>query len=115
MIIGLKNIRMRANHGIYEFEKSNGNDFIINAEIGFDAPCNIQNIEETLDYEVLLKCIEKHMKLATPLLETVVQNIEIELKEVFIRLNYYKIKIEKCSPPMDANIYSSYVSVKWRR
>jgi dihydroneopterin aldolase len=57
MIVGLHNIRMRGYHGIYEHEKINGNDFIINVEVGFESDDQIVDLHQTINYETVLNIV----------------------------------------------------------
>jgi dihydroneopterin aldolase len=55
------------------------------------------------------------MNIPTLLLENIVQNIEKDLKKSFFEINFYKIRIDKCNPPMGQKIDSSYVCNEWKK
>ena len=59
MIIKIENLRLRTIIGIYDWEKENRQDLVINVSIDFDGrkAAESDNIEDTLDYKALNKKI----------------------------------------------------------
>ena len=59
MIIKIKNLRLRTIIGVFDWERENRQDIIINAQIDFDGrgAADSDNIEQTLDYKTLTKKI----------------------------------------------------------
>ena len=59
MIIRIKNLRLRTIIGIYDWERTELQDVIINAEIEFDGAkaTSSDNIQDTIDYKTINKKI----------------------------------------------------------
>ena len=59
MIIRIKNLRLRTIIGIYDWERTELQDVIINAEIEFDGAkaAGSDNIQDTIDYKIINKKI----------------------------------------------------------
>ncbi len=59
MIIKIENLRLRTIIGIYDWEKENPQDLIINVTIDFDGrrACESDSIDDTLDYKAVNKKI----------------------------------------------------------
>ena len=59
MIIKIENLRLRTIIGIYDWEKENRQDLVVNVTIDFDGrkAAESDNIEDTLDYKALNKKI----------------------------------------------------------
>ena len=55
-----------------------GNRFIVNVKVGIDDVI-IHSINDTIDYAVLLRIIQDFFKTPTPLLETLVYEIEKQI------------------------------------
>lgn len=93
---------------MYPEERILGNTFIINCKVGIENhPVN--SIKDTIDYAALLEIVKKHFSAATPLLETLAQNIESESKLLFPDLKYFLISIQKKNPALNAQLESSEI------
>ena len=62
-------------HGLYEEEKKNGNNFVVNVDIEVDTDGIISDLQQTVDYVEVFQLIQKRMLQATPLLETLAQEM----------------------------------------
>jgi dihydroneopterin aldolase len=98
--IYLKQLIFHSNHGWHEEEKKVKGTFEVNAEIRFSDKKNITDLNETLDYAAVYTIIQQKMQTPTPLLETVLQHVEIELKRQFPFIEFLFITIEKKNPPI---------------
>jgi dihydroneopterin aldolase len=97
----LHNIIFRAYHGLYEEERINGNDFELSVEVKYHPKENsIQSIEHTINYETIFRLIEERMKVATPLLETVVMELADNILQQFSFAEEVVISIKKLHPPI---------------
>lgn len=112
----LKDLRFFAYHGLYEGEKVLGNDFLVNLEIGY-TPENFpaKHINDTIDYAAVYQLVKNRMNIATPLLETLVADIAMDILAQFSLSNYVTISIEKMRPPVPQFIGSLGVSLTLNR
>lgn len=101
LTIHLHNVQFFANHGLYEQEKVNGNHFELNCHIHYHPSQTITTIEETVDYASVYALIEKRMQQATPLLETVVMEIALEILHTFSLAEEVFVHLVKINPPID--------------
>lgn len=97
MIIKIENLRLRTIVGIYEWEKKDRQDLVINVELEFDGSraSDSDNIEDTVDYKKITKKIIKFVEgNSFNLLEKIAGGIaDISLEN----MNVYKsvVKISK--------------------
>ncbi len=64
MIIKIENLRLRTIIGLYEWEKKNKQDLIINIEIEFDGKkaTKTDDINDTVDYKTINKNVIKYVE-----------------------------------------------------
>lgn len=88
-----------------------GNSFVVNVKVGIPY-AKITKLENTVDYEIVLKIIKKHFEIPTPLLEELVYNIEQEVLQEYPSMKYFFLSIQKVNPPLESSVYSSEVRVE---
>ena len=97
MIIKIENLRLRTIIGIYDWEKENRQDLVINVSIDFDGrkAAESDNIEDTLDYKALNKKIISFVETNDfNLLERVAGGIcDIVFEDPVVR--WASVKVEK--------------------
>lgn len=114
--VALKDVRCHAFHGFYPEEQLIGCIFMVDAEVTFNTDNNdSENLDKTVNYEVLNNIILKEMKQTQKLLETVVKNILEEIKTQYSFLNTAKVGIRKMNPPMPGQIGHSFVQLTYTR
>ena len=91
----LKNIKLFGYHGLYENEKKNGQNFILN--ISYETKPNV--LLEYPDYSLVYKEIKSiFCKKRHDLLETLAIDIATYIKGAFSDIDVIKVKISKISP-----------------
>ncbi len=85
-----------------------GNHFVVNIKVGIDDVL-IKSINDTIDYSILLRIIQDFFKTPTPLLETLVYDIEKQILIECKGLKYLYLSIQKLNPPLQAVVKSSEV------
>lgn len=114
--IHLHQLQIHAYHGLYEEEKVLGNDFIIDLTVEYQPTgLPVQELEQTVNYVSLYELVRKHMQVATPLLETVVSNIAIDILAQFSLSEQVNISIRKLHPPIAQFIGATGVSLSLNR
>lgn len=98
--IHLHHLQFFAYHGLYENEKNNGNNFEMDVDIDLDTDEKITSLSQTLDYVTVHEIIYKRMQQATPLLETLAQDLADLIYEADRRVKKISIMIKKVSPPI---------------
>ena len=114
--VHLHQLKIHAYHGLYAEEKVLGNDFIIDLTVNYQpASLPIKKMEQTIDYVSLFDLVKKHMQIATPLLETVISNIALEILAQFSLSESVIISIKKAHPPIAQFIGATGVSLTIHR
>jgi dihydroneopterin aldolase len=85
-----------------------GNHFVVNVKVGVD-DIIVNSINDTIDYSMLLRIIQDFFKTPTPLLETLVYEIEKQIMIECKGLKYLYLSIQKLHPPLQAVLKSSEV------
>jgi dihydroneopterin aldolase len=112
--IHLEHLNFTAYHGVHDEEKRCAGEFEVNLELKLkDRGEKIVELNQTADYTAVFSIVQNVMNKPTSLLETVIQNIESELLEIYPGMDSLFIKIEKKNPPI-ANIQGS-VAVSYQK
>ncbi len=88
-------------HGLYEEEQKNGNKFVVNVDIEMDNDGMITDLQQTVDYSEVFQIIRQRMLHATPLLETIVQDLSQAIHLLDKKISSVSITIKKLSPPIE--------------
>ena len=99
--IHLHQLRFFCFHGIHQEERLIGNEFIVNIDIDFDPAEIIRELDETINYVTVYELVKKRMLIATPLLETIGQELLASISELDTRIRKLQIRIEKSNPPIE--------------
>ncbi|HCL05419.1 MAG TPA: dihydroneopterin aldolase [Chitinophagaceae bacterium] len=114
--IHLHQLAIHAYHGLYEEEKVLGNDFVIDLTVQYHpATLPVEQLEQTINYVSLYELVKKHMQVATPLLETVVSNMAIDILAQFSLSEEVYISIRKLHPPIAQFTGATGVSLSLNR
>lgn len=112
--IHLYNVKFYAHHGIHEEEKLLGNEYEINADVQFhEEHAEINSLSQTINYVDLFEIIKQRMKIATPLLETVVMDIGNSIFEKYNYIRSITISLKKINPPITQ--MQGSVGVTWHK
>lgn len=100
--IQLDRVRFHAYHGLYEEERKLGNEFELTLHAYYqlgDLP--VTSMEETVDYTQIYELVKKRMDVPTPLLETVVSHICLDVLERFELIHSVSCTLSKLHPPVE--------------
>jgi len=100
LMIHLEQILFRSYHGLYEEERINGNDFLVDVTVKYQPFGEINRIEDTINYAEVFELVRKRMAIATPLLETVAMDIAALILSEFKIAEKVMITIKKLNPPI---------------
>ena len=112
-IVALEGLSFWAFHGYYNEERKKGNDFIcdVNVELkSFDSLDD--NINDTVDYELIYDIIQDEMAETKKLIETVALKI-IERIRVLDNVVAAKVKIYKMNPPIKGKATRALVEMRF--
>jgi len=112
--INLQNLIFFGRHGIYEEEKSLGNEFELNLAISFVSNERIiGDINHTINYEAVYELVKQEMGKPTLLLESLVTRITENLYSFFPGIKKITISIFKLHPPIEG--FSGKVGVSYEK
>ncbi len=116
-IISLEGLEFFAYHGVHDFEKEQGNSFIVDVEVDVDVSQAEQTDElsGTIDYEKLFHIVSAEMEIRSKLLEHVSSRICDSVLKQWEQIQHIKVKIGKLNPPIGAVCKMSSVTVKRHR
>lgn len=114
--IDLQGLRFHAFHGLYEEEKKLGNEFEVDVVVHYTAQGDlIRHIEDTVNYVAVYEVVKRNMSMPTPLLETLVQQIAVEIATQFPSVERISVSIRKLHPPIVSFVGSVGVKYLWER
>lgn len=102
----IRNLKIFAHHGVMAEEKANGQDFIfdIDAFVDISKPCESDNVEDTVNYALMVECItETFTARKDDLIERAAQRVAKSLFEKFEKICELKITLKKPDAPIDAD------------
>jgi dihydroneopterin aldolase len=111
--VALKDVKCYGYHGFYAEEQLTGIYFLLDVTVTFVPGQEMENLDKTVNYEVLNSIILEEMKIPKKLLETVVKNIldQIILKYAFLKSA--EVSIKKLNPPMPGQVGHSFVQLAY--
>ena len=112
-IISLEGLEFFAYHGVHDFEKEQGNSFIVDVEVELDVSKAEQTDElsGTVDYEKVFDIVSKEMAVRSKLLEHVSSRICNAILKKWQQIEHVKVRIGKMNPPIGAVCKMSAVTV----
>lgn len=113
LTIQLHQLQFIAYHGLYEAEKINGNQFELDVDIELNISEGITTLDQTLDYVAVYEIINTRMKLATPLLETLAEDLVTLIRSQDDRIKSISLIIKKLTAPIPD--FKGIVAVKIKK
>ena len=106
--ISLRNIRIRAPHGLYPEEAERGNDFEIDVDVRL--PAGITDEWPLIDYARIHELTHEVMAGArVPLLEMLVREIWLRIRKEWPQLAFIRVCVRKLRPPMGGDVEAAQV------
>lgn len=112
----IKDLNIYAYHGVHEEEKIKGQNFVLDIAVWLDlsAPCETDNVEDTVSYsEIIKKVTESFTSSKYDLLEKAAQVTADTIFGEFPAVTECEISLKKPDAPIKADF--SYVGVEIRR
>src|SRR5690606_29958323 len=95
--VALEGLEFHAFHGVYPHERESGNFFEvdISVETDYSTAAAEDELDGTVDYEVLFKIVKDEMEKPSKLLETVAENVVTDVMKRFPSAISVEFKISK--------------------
>lgn len=104
--LSIEGIEIYSNHGVYEFEKNSTNLFIIDVylESDFSKSMISDNLEDTIDYQVIYELVSAEMSIHSDLIEHIAYRMAQSIKNKIKSIVNLKLKISKINPPLRGKV-----------
>jgi len=112
--VALKDVKCFALHGYYPEEQLTGIYFMVDVTVTFVHQGDTENLDHTVNYEVLNTIILEEMANTQKMLETVVRNILDRVIERYPFVLTGQVGIRKMTPPMPGEIGHSFVQLSYK-
>jgi 7,8-dihydroneopterin aldolase/epimerase/oxygenase len=100
--ISLEGLEFHAFHGVYPHERESGNWFEVDIAVGTNIleGAIADNLEKTVNYEILYQFVKEEMGKPSKLLETVAEKIVERVLLELPAVEEVELKIAKINPPI---------------
>ena len=114
--IRLEGLSFHAFHGVYDFEKKEGNTFLVDVTVSFPIARLPEQDELALapDYQVINSIVKKEMENPRQLLESVARSITVCLWDAFKDAIKIHVVLRKLNPPLGNDCHASCVALETR-
>jgi 7,8-dihydroneopterin aldolase/epimerase/oxygenase len=115
--ISLEGLEFHAFHGVYPHERESGNFFEVDVsvETDFSEAAQHDDLEGTVNYEILFRIVKEEMERPSKLLETVAEKIIADIFKTFPGVSEVSLKISKLNPPIGGKCNRSAVTISQKR
>jgi len=111
--VALNDVKCFSFHGYYPEEQLTGTEFLVSVEVTFYPSGDTEDLQRTVNYEVLNTIIGEEMASTKQLLETVVRQILDRVLSSFPFVLTAVAGIKKMHPPMPGEINHSFVQLSY--
>jgi len=113
----LENMEFHAFHGCLEFEQQLGNTFLVSLsmEINTDQAGKTDNLDDTLNYQLVYDVVKEQMEIPSKLIEHVGQRILDSVFEKFPQITELNVKLSKLNPPLGGKVERVTIQLERKR
>jgi dihydroneopterin aldolase len=115
MIVELNHLKFYAYHGLYDFEREKGGDFIVDVLIDSENQPIYKQLSDVVNYEDIYRIVNQHMQTPHDFIEEVARLILNDLKLDFSYALLIEVKITKCAPPIPGMNGSATVTTRYTK
>lgn len=111
--IELIGMEFHAYHGCLDFEKTEGNSFVVDftGTLDMSAAIKSDKLEDTLDYSELYEIIKTEMSIHSDLLEHVAGRLVTAIAAAFPQLYSFSVSVAKKQPPVSGPAAMSRITL----
>jgi len=111
--VALNDVRCFSLHGYYPEEQLTGTEFLVSVEVTFVPSGDTEDLQRTVNYEVINTVIQEEMRSTKKMLESVVKIILDRVIAAYPFVLTAKAGIKKMHPPMPGEIDHSFVQLAY--
>jgi dihydroneopterin aldolase len=111
-LISLEGMRFHANHGVYDAEKTLGNEYVVDVVVNFNTEKAVKDddLEKAMNYETIYQICRMEMETPCKLIETVAANIVKKMKFHFLEMSALRVRVSKLNPPLGGQVAAALVT-----
>ncbi|VBB47958.1 Dihydroneopterin aldolase [uncultured Paludibacter sp.] len=111
--ITLENMQFHAYHGCLDFEKEEGNTFLVSLTMDLDTSVaeKTDNLNDTLNYKEVYDVVKREMGIPSNLIEHAARRIYDAVKQSFPQIQSLKIELSKLNPPLGGSVESVKIEI----
>ena len=115
--ISLENMEFHAFHGCLEHEQTLGNTFIVNLTLELDTKLagETDNLEHTLNYQLVYDVVKEQMEIPSKLIEHVGQRILDSILRIFPQIEALEVRLSKLNPPLGGKVERVTIQLNKRK
>ena len=115
--ISLENMEFHAFHGCLEHEQTLGNTFIVNVNMELDTKLagETDNLEHTLNYQLVYDVVNAQMEIPSKLIEHVGQRILDNIMRNFPQIEALEVRLSKLNPPLGGKVERVTIELSKRK
>jgi len=115
--VALEGLAFHAYHGVYAHEQNTGNNFEVDiaVETDFSLAALNDDLNGTVDYEVLYRIVKDEMEKPSRLIETVAEKIVHDVLQQLPAVIKVELTIAKLTPPIGGKCRRALVSIAKKR
>lgn len=107
-------MKFHAYHGCLDFEKRDGNTFLVNLilELNTEKAEISDKLEDTLNYQEVYDLVKREMEIPSNLIEHAARRIFDALIENFPQILHLNLRLSKLNPPLGGDVKSVSVEIR---
>lgn len=104
--ITLENMKFHAHHGCLDFEKRDGNTFLVSISMELDTSKaeKSDNLSDTLNYQQVYDVVKREMEIPSELIEHVTRRIKDSVLSEFPQIQLLTVELSKLNPPLGGDV-----------
>lgn len=111
--VALNDVKFFSYHGYYPEEQLTGTEFRVSVNVTFIPSGDTEDLQRTVNYEVLNTILREEMAITRKLLETVVKGMLDRVLTAYPFVQTATVGIKKMHPPMPGEIDHSFVQLSY--
>ena len=110
----IEGMHFKAHHGYYLEEQKIGGQYIIDIEMEYDIRPAAENddLDKTINYEVIYELCKSEMAKSRKLIETVGLELTTLIREKFPRVEHIILTMHKVNPPINGLVDRASVRIE---
>lgn len=115
--LSIHQIEIIAPVGVYDFEKTNQNKFLISVDIWGDFTTSMKsdNLSDTLDYQLIYEIAQEVMQQGGDLIEAKCKAIADKIIQIDFPMTKIRVLIEKIEPPLKSKVSDTRFELVWEK